>query len=82
MTPGPAVCVYCRQNPADARWRPFCSERCRLLDLARWADGGYSVPGEPAPEALEDSDRPGADRDWPDSTASPNPRTRRDSHDS
>ncbi len=31
----------------DAAWRPFCSERCKLLDLARWADGSYRVTGEP-----------------------------------
>ncbi|MBI3401413.1 MAG: DNA gyrase inhibitor YacG [Acidobacteria bacterium] len=26
--------------------RPFCSERCRLQDLARWAAGGYSVASD------------------------------------
>lgn len=28
-------------------WRPFCSERCRLIDLGEWADEGHSIPGEP-----------------------------------
>ena len=28
---------------------PFCSERCRLIDLGRWADGTYVIPGRPAP---------------------------------
>jgi endogenous inhibitor of DNA gyrase (YacG/DUF329 family) len=23
---------------------PFCSDRCRLVDLGRWLDEGYSVP--------------------------------------
>lgn len=23
---------------------PFCSERCRLLDLGKWADGSYRIP--------------------------------------
>ena len=32
-------------------WRPFCSERCRNEDLARWADGRYSVAGDPVPSA-------------------------------
>jgi endogenous inhibitor of DNA gyrase (YacG/DUF329 family) len=27
---------------------PFCSERCRLIDLGRWADGKYVIPGGPA----------------------------------
>ena len=31
----------------DRRWRPFCSERCKLVDLGRWLDGEYSIPGPP-----------------------------------
>ena len=45
------MCVFCRKHPADARWRPFCSERCKLQDLARWADGTYRVAAEPVSEA-------------------------------
>jgi endogenous inhibitor of DNA gyrase (YacG/DUF329 family) len=31
---------------------PFCSERCRLVDLGRWIDESYVVPGRTAePEA-------------------------------
>lgn len=26
---------------------PFCSERCRMVDLGRWLGGDYYVPGEP-----------------------------------
>jgi endogenous inhibitor of DNA gyrase (YacG/DUF329 family) len=48
------VCVYCRRRPIEERWRPFCSERCKLLDLASWADGTYRVPGEPVPQAAPD----------------------------
>jgi len=34
--------------------RPFCSERCRLLDLGQWADEGYRIAGKPAaPEQNE-----------------------------
>ena len=29
---------------------PFCSERCRLIDLGRWIDGVYAIPGPPAPD--------------------------------
>jgi endogenous inhibitor of DNA gyrase (YacG/DUF329 family) len=43
------LCVLCRRHPVDDRWRPFCSERCRNEDLARWADGRYRVAGEPVP---------------------------------
>jgi uncharacterized protein len=44
--PASALCVYCRRRPVDPRWRPFCGERCRLQDLARWIDGDYRVAGE------------------------------------
>jgi endogenous inhibitor of DNA gyrase (YacG/DUF329 family) len=26
-----------------SRWRPFCSERCRLIDLGEWLDEGHRV---------------------------------------
>ena len=52
------LCVLCRTRPVDERWRPFCSERCRNEDLARWADGRYRVAGDPEPtnSASLDSD--------------------------
>jgi endogenous inhibitor of DNA gyrase (YacG/DUF329 family) len=50
------LCVMCRMRPIDARWRPFCSERCRNDDLARWADGRYRVSGEPVP-STDDQDQ-------------------------
>jgi len=37
---------------ADSRFRPFCSDRCRLIDLGEWLDGGRAIPGE-------DDDAPG-----------------------
>jgi uncharacterized protein len=40
------MCVGCRRHPVDPTWRPFCSERCQLQDLARWADEAYRVPGD------------------------------------
>jgi endogenous inhibitor of DNA gyrase (YacG/DUF329 family) len=47
------LCVFCRRQPVDPIWRPFCSERCKLQDLARWADGTYTVAGE---RVVEDDD--------------------------
>jgi len=29
---------------------PFCSKRCQTIDLSRWADGSYSIAGEPIPD--------------------------------
>lgn len=28
------------------KWRPFCSERCKLIDLGAWATESYRVPAE------------------------------------
>jgi uncharacterized protein len=29
---------------AESRWRPFCSERCRLIDLGDWLDENHRIP--------------------------------------
>ena len=29
-----------------SRWRPFCSERCKLIDLGAWAAEQHVIPGE------------------------------------
>jgi uncharacterized protein len=29
---------------------PFCSDRCRLIDLGRWIDGDYAIPGNTVPD--------------------------------
>jgi endogenous inhibitor of DNA gyrase (YacG/DUF329 family) len=50
------LCVLCRQHPIDARWRPFCSERCRNEDLARWAEGRYRLAAEPVPDSDEEAE--------------------------
>ena len=55
MTPAAALCVYCREKPTDPAWRPFCSKRCKTLDLARWIDGDYRVAGDPVDSTTSDS---------------------------
>jgi uncharacterized protein len=43
-------------------YRPFCSERCKLIDLGEWADEKYRVPSEPAnPSELPDNDKEDAE---------------------
>ncbi len=32
------------------KWRPFCSERCRMVDLGAWISEGYKIPGESSEE--------------------------------
>lgn len=41
-------CPTCRKRTAwqGNRYRPFCSERCRLIDLGAWAEESYRIPGE------------------------------------
>lgn len=41
-------CPRCgtRTDWQDNPTRPFCSEKCRLVDLGRWASEEYRVPGE------------------------------------
>ena len=42
-------CPRCGQPALFApenKWRPFCSERCKLIDLGQWASEGYRVPVE------------------------------------
>jgi uncharacterized protein len=50
------LCVLCGTRPADERWQPFCSERCRNEDLARWAEGRYHVASDPVPSPDETDD--------------------------
>ena len=41
---------YSDENP----FRPFCSEKCRLIDLSQWFEEDYSIAGDDA-VSLEDS---------------------------
>jgi hypothetical protein len=59
-------CPICKKpatEPADAGPKspfPFCSERCKLIDLGRWLDGAYQIPieededGSTLPDRRED----------------------------
>jgi uncharacterized protein len=44
----------------ENKFRPFCSERCRMIDLGHWADGTYRVPLKPQ-DGYQDADVEGAD---------------------
>jgi len=37
------LCAYCRQRPMEAPWAPFCSQRCKDVDLGRWLKGDYRI---------------------------------------
>jgi uncharacterized protein len=43
------IVEWTNKNP----WRPFCSERCKLIDFGEWASERHSIPGDPLdPEQL------------------------------
>lgn len=48
----PVPCPTCNR-PVEwnetSKWRPFCSERCKLIDLGAWAAEKHAIPGEPLP---------------------------------
>jgi len=53
------ACPNCGKNvlwtPENA-WRPFCSERCKLIDLGAWASERYRVPVIEDKDELEAND--------------------------
>jgi endogenous inhibitor of DNA gyrase (YacG/DUF329 family) len=51
-----SACPICGK-PASAKDRPFCSPRCRHIDLGRWLKGSYKIESDEPPE--EGSDEAG-----------------------
>jgi endogenous inhibitor of DNA gyrase (YacG/DUF329 family) len=58
-TPTTIACPTCG---APVQWstqspnRPFCSERCKLIDLGAWAAGEHAIPGDPVDDEMFSSD--------------------------
>lgn len=52
-------CPYCgRQTEYEGNeFRPFCSERCKLLDFGAWADEEYTLPTEASELSDEDIEK-------------------------
>ncbi|MBC3935203.1 DNA gyrase inhibitor YacG [Undibacterium rugosum] len=51
-------CPTCQAKVAwtpDSTWRPFCSDRCKQIDLGAWAEEKYTIPAVNLPE---DPDQP------------------------
>ena len=44
------TCPICGKPVEETRFRPFCSGRCKDVDLSRWLNEAYRVPGPPAGE--------------------------------
>lgn len=47
-------CPQCRRetNWEDNPWKPFCSERCQMIDLGKWASEDYRAPLAEAPDGV------------------------------
>jgi endogenous inhibitor of DNA gyrase (YacG/DUF329 family) len=43
---------YTEENP----YRPFCSDRCQLIDLGNWADSRYTLPDRESTPPTQDED--------------------------
>lgn len=43
------ICPTCGNKvvwSSDSPWRPFCTERCKLIDLGAWASEDHRIAGE------------------------------------
>jgi endogenous inhibitor of DNA gyrase (YacG/DUF329 family) len=64
-----AKCPICGK-PVETEFRPFCSARCKQIDLNRWLTEAYRVPDRPGTEDDEaaTAPRPGAGGEPEDET--------------
>ncbi len=51
------ICPTCRKPapPQENAYRPFCSERCKMIDLGKWVSGAYRVASENLAPEEEDA---------------------------
>ena len=63
-TPKALFCPTCRKVVfASDEYFPFCSDRCRILDLGKWASGDYKISSPiQDPDLLEELARSNANR--------------------
>jgi hypothetical protein len=50
------ICPICKRKTTweENPWRPFCSERCKLVDLGKWVSDEYKIEGEKKEEEKEE----------------------------
>jgi endogenous inhibitor of DNA gyrase (YacG/DUF329 family) len=51
------ICPICKKTAKwkDNPFRPFCSERCKLIDLGKWAGEEYRIRGGKIEEEKEEN---------------------------
>ncbi|BBL56543.1 DNA gyrase inhibitor YacG [Methylomonas koyamae] len=67
QSPPQVACPTCRKPVlwvAAEKFKPFCSERCKLIDLGDWATEAHKIPGPPVWDH-ENPGRPDADDGQP-----------------
>jgi len=59
------ICPICKKKTTweENPWRPFCSERCKLIDLGKWASGDYKIPGEKTEKSEEEEKKKAESKD-------------------
>ena len=61
---GPQVeCPNCENKfyYYESKFRPFCSEKCRMIDLGLWLNEGYAIPSQ---RPLDEEDIDHVEREW------------------
>ncbi len=58
------ICPTCRKpfssnQPESLPYFPFCSQRCQLIDLGQWFDGGYAIPSDTPSQQTQDQEGQG-----------------------
>lgn len=48
------LCKTLLDAPVTGEFRPFCSARCKRLDLLNWLEGRYNLPRDLTPDELAD----------------------------
>jgi endogenous inhibitor of DNA gyrase (YacG/DUF329 family) len=55
------ICPICKNTTTweENPWRPFCSERCKLIDLGKWVSEEYKIPVKTEEEKEEGKEEQG-----------------------
>ena len=59
IKPRLAACPNCKkmiEYSVNNKFRPFCSERCKMIDLGDWANENYKIPDNSPPKDVDDLD--------------------------
>ena len=59
IKPRLVACPSCKklvEYSLSNKFRPFCSERCQLIDLGDWANENYKIPDNNPPKNLDELD--------------------------